>query len=148
MSKKILKFLWFMACWFIFTSCEVRKPLQKENVNFKYLNSVILPTAVVDDASLIQAIDNISKISQKKLMTIVETNNSWQCGISFTVLPISQTNKLMRKTIKFHNLTIYEAFEKISTEFGLIMEYKYGRFIFSDPNVTEENELDLLGVEE
>jgi len=127
----------------ILTSCTLRKPSQYGSSDLKCFKSVILPMTVVDDSSLIQTINRICEISNRKLKANTNTNDSWQCGVSFTVLPVSENNKLMKKTIEFNNLTIYEAFGKISKEYGLKMQYNYGRFIFSDPSCEEEADLDF-----
>jgi len=144
MKNKKLIYPCLIIVLLLLASCAVKKVSNKNHTDLMRYETVVLPTIVFNDASMIQAINHLCEISKQRLKATTSIADSWKCGISYTVLPISENKKLMRKTIKFKELTIYEAFEVIALKFNVDLKYENGRFVFSDPE-TEKCEIDFSG---
>lgn len=145
--KTNLSIFTLVSAALLLVSCSGKIILHEKNSNLEYYKSIPLPNTEVHDATLIQTIDQIVEISKKTAQVNIDTTNYWQYGTSVTVMPTTGRKKQIKKTMVFFHMTVFEAFDKIGKEFDLIMKYQNGRFVFSDPDWVETNELNLLGGE-
>ena len=118
----------------LFASCAFLKTNTFSKKNVEEIHKVTtLPATDIEEKVLVDALHILETISNNTIY--LNYGDDCLYGVSYILRPVSNGQILERQiSIDLNNMSIFDAFQSLADKCNLVLDYKDGRFVFSDPN--------------